>query len=106
MLDKYFLDTDKVHMWWQANIDPSKDEVRIIIFKNYVKNLDGKLLEITGSVDPVVVPQHSMSLLQEFVKNKIQVDFFSYPMHPHNVGGKDRAHLMEKVLTYIIENNK
>ena len=32
ILDKYFLDTDKVHMWWQTNIDPSKDEVRIIIF--------------------------------------------------------------------------
>lgn len=73
---------------------------------NYVKNLDGKLLEITGSVDPVVVPQHSMSLLQEFVKNKIQVDFFSYPMHPHNVRGVDRVHLMKKVLNYIIMNNQ
>jgi len=73
---------------------------------NYVKNLDGKLLEITGSVDPVVVPQHSMSLLQEFVKNKIQVDFFSYPMHPHNVRGVDRVHLMKKVLNYIIINNQ
>ena len=73
---------------------------------NYVKNLDGKLLEITGSVDPVVVPQHSMSLLQEFVKNKIQVDFFSYPMHPHNVRGIDRVHLMKKVLNYIIINNQ
>lgn len=73
---------------------------------NYVKNLDGKLLEITGSVDPVVVPQHSMSLLQEFVKNKIQVDFFSYPMHPHNVRGVDRVHLMKKVLDYVIVNNQ
>ncbi len=73
---------------------------------NYVKNLDGKLLEITGSVDPVVVPQHSMSLLQEFVKNKIQVDFFNYPMHPHNVRGVDRVHLMKKVLNYIINNNQ
>ncbi len=73
---------------------------------NYVKNLDGKLLEITGSVDPVVVPQHSMTLLQEFVKNKIQVDFFSYPMHPHNVRGVDRAHLMKKVLDYVIVNNQ
>ncbi len=73
---------------------------------NYVKNLDGKLLEITGSVDPVVVPQHSMSLLQEFVKNKIQVDFFNYPMHPHNVRGVDRVHLMRKVLNYIINNNQ
>jgi dipeptidyl-peptidase-4 len=73
---------------------------------NYVKNLDGKLLEITGSVDPVVVPQHSMSLIQEFVKNKIQVDFFNYPMHPHNIRGVDRVHLMKKVLNYIINNNQ
>lgn len=73
---------------------------------NYVKNLDGKLLEITGSIDPVVVPQHSMSLIQEFVKNKIQVDFFNYPMHPHNVRGTDRVHLMKKVLNYIINNNQ
>lgn len=73
---------------------------------NYVQNLDGKLLEITGSVDPVVVPQHSMTLLDAFVKNKKQVDFFSYPMHPHNVRGIDRAHLMKKVLDYIIEYNQ
>ncbi len=47
-----------------------------------------------------------MTLLDAFVKNKKQVDFFSYPMHPHNVRGIDRAHLMKKVLDYIIENNQ
>jgi dipeptidyl-peptidase-4 len=73
---------------------------------NYVKNLDGKLLEIIGSVDPVVVPQHTMTLLQEFVKQGVQVDYFTYPMHEHNVRGRDRVHLMEKILNYIIENNK
>ena len=35
-----------------------------------------------------------------------QVDFFAYPMHKHNVTGKDRVHLMTKVLNYVIENNK
>ena len=35
-----------------------------------------------------------------------QVDFFAYPMHKHNVLGKDRVHLMTKVLNYVIENNK
>jgi len=73
---------------------------------NYVQNLDGKLLEIIGSVDPVVVPQHTMTLLRAFVESKKQVDFLSYPMHPHNVRGLDRAHLMKKVLDYVIENNK
>jgi dipeptidyl-peptidase-4 len=26
-------------------------------------------------------------------------------MHPHNVRGKDRVHLMTKILNYVIENN-
>lgn len=73
---------------------------------NYIKNLDGKLLLIHGSVDPVVVPQHSMTLLQEAVKQKVQIDFFTYPMHEHNVGGIDRAHLIKKMMDYIVENNK
>jgi len=73
---------------------------------NYIKNLEGKLLLIIGSVDPVVVPQHSMTLLQEAVKQKVQIDFFTYPMHEHNVGGVDRAHLIKKMMDYIVENNK
>jgi len=72
---------------------------------NYIKNLDGKMLIIHGSVDPVVVPQHSMTLLQEAVKQKVQIDFFTYPMHEHNVRGIDRAHLVKKMLDYIVENN-
>ncbi len=73
---------------------------------NYIKDLKGKLLLIHGSVDPVVVPQHSMTVLQEAVKQKVQIDFFTYPMHEHNVGGIDRAHLIEKMMNYILENNK
>lgn len=73
---------------------------------NYISNLDGKLLLIHGSIDPTVVPQHSMTLLHEAVKNKVQVDFFTYPMHPHNVRGADRIHLIKKMTEYIVENNK
>lgn len=73
---------------------------------NYIQNLDGKLLIIHGSVDPVVVPQHSMSLLQKAVKEGVQIDFFTYPMHEHNVRGRDRIHLMNKILDYIVLNNK
>ncbi|MDX1651884.1 MAG: DPP IV N-terminal domain-containing protein [Brumimicrobium sp.] len=70
------------------------------------ENLKGDLLLIHGTSDDVVVMQHNLALVQEFVKLGKQVDFFPYPMHKHNVGGKDRIHLMEKVLTYILENNK
>ncbi len=72
----------------------------------YLKNLDGKLLIIHGSIDPTVVPQHSMTLLKEAVENNVQIDFFTYPMHEHNVRGRDRVHLMTKVLEYIIDNNR
>jgi dipeptidyl-peptidase-4 len=72
----------------------------------YVKNLEGKLLLIHGTVDDVVVMQHNLALVKAFVDNGVQMDFFPYPMHKHNVRGKDRVHLMRKVLTYIIENNK
>ena len=74
---------------------------------NYAKNLKGKLLLIHGTVDDVVVMQHNLALVKKFVELGNQnVDFFPYPMHKHNVGGKDRVHLMDKVLNYIINNNK
>ncbi|MAZ97159.1 MAG: peptidase S9 [Flavobacteriales bacterium] len=68
---------------------------------NYAQNLEGKLLLIHGTVDDVVVMQHNLSLVKAFVDEGIQMDFFPYPMHPHNVRGKDRLHLMTKVLDYV-----
>ena len=73
---------------------------------NYVKNLKGKLLLIHGTSDDVVVMQHNYALLKKFIEAEKQVDFFAYPMHKHNVTGKDRVHLMTKVLNYVIDNNK
>jgi dipeptidyl-peptidase 4 len=70
----------------------------------YVGNLKGKLLMIHGAEDDVVVLQHNMSFLKACVDKGKQVDFFVYPGHPHNVRGKDRAHLMVKVLNYITDN--
>lgn len=69
-------------------------------------NLKGDLLLIHGTIDDVVVMQHNYALVKKFVDLGIQIDFFPYPMHKHNVMGKDRVHLMEKILTYVIENNK
>ena len=68
---------------------------------NYVENLEGDLLLIHGTIDDVVVMQHNLSLVKAFIDAGIQMDFFPYPMHPHNVRGKDRLHLMTKVLNYV-----
>ena len=73
---------------------------------NYADKLEGKLLLIHGAIDNTVVMQHNFALIQAFIKKEKQVDFFTYPMHEHNVSGKDRVHLMEKVLTYVFDNNK
>ncbi len=73
---------------------------------NHADKLKGDLLLIHGTVDDVVVMQHNLALVKKFVDNGIQMDFFPYPMHKHNVGGKDRVHLMEKVLNYVLEKNK
>lgn len=72
---------------------------------NKTQNLTGKLLTIHGTVDPVVVMQNNLSLLKSFIDNEKQMDFFVYPMYEHNVRGKDRVHLMTKVLNYVIDNN-
>lgn len=72
---------------------------------NFVKNLKGKLLLIHGTNDDVVVEQHNLILIKKFIEAQKQVDYFPYPMHKHNVIGKDRVHLIEKVLQYIIEKN-
>ena len=72
--------------------------------KNHVANLEGDLLMIHGTVDNVVVMQHNMTFQQKCVEEGVQVDFHPYPGHPHNVRGKDRVHLMTKVLNYIKEH--
>jgi dipeptidyl-peptidase-4 len=70
----------------------------------YVDKLQGKLLMIHGADDNVVVLQHNMRFLKACVDKKIPVDFFVYPGHEHNVRGKDRVHLMNKIITYITDN--
>ncbi|PXZ43846.1 S9 family peptidase [Sanguibacteroides justesenii] len=65
------------------------------------KDLKGKLLICQGAVDPVVVWEHSLSFIRECIKNNVQVDYFPYPCAEHNVRGRDRIHLMQKVTNYF-----
>ena len=68
-----------------------------------VQNLKGHLLMIHGAQDNVVVWQHSMKFLKSAVDHGVQMDYFVYPGHEHNVLGKDRVHLMQKVTDYFDE---
>jgi dipeptidyl-peptidase-4 len=71
---------------------------------NAVKNLKGKLMLIHGTSDDVVVQQHSMMFLKKAIDLGIQVDYFLYPGHEHNVTGKDRIHLLNKISGYFFNN--
>jgi dipeptidyl-peptidase-4 len=68
---------------------------------NKAKDLKGKLLICHGLVDPIVVIEHSLSFVSECIKNNVQVDYFPYPLAEHNVGGRDRIHLMQKITNYF-----
>jgi dipeptidyl-peptidase-4 len=65
------------------------------------KNLKGKLLICQGAIDDVVVWQHSLSFVDACVVANVPVDYFPYPRSKHNVRGKWRVHLMQKVTDYF-----
>ncbi|MCW3083297.1 MAG: family peptidase [Bacteroidetes bacterium] len=71
---------------------------------NYIDNLKGKLMLIHGTQDPVVVWQQSIMFLKACVDKGKQVDYFVYPGHEHNVLGKDRQQLYQKVTDYFMQN--
>ena len=71
---------------------------------DYTKNLKGKLLMIHGGEDDVVLWQHSLQYVEKCIKDGVQLDYFVYPHHPHNVLGKDRVHLMDKISRYFFDN--
>ena len=71
-----------------------------------VGKLKGKLLLIHGLQDPVVLQQHSVMFVRAAIDKGVQVDYMIYPGHEHNVLGKDRAHLYQKVTDYFTQNLK
>ncbi len=68
---------------------------------NKAGDLKGKLLICQGAVDNTVVWEHSLSFIQECIDRNVQVDYFPYPVAEHNVFGRNRVHLMDKVSLYF-----
>ena len=68
-----------------------------------VNDLKGKLLICQGAIDKTVVWEHSLSFVDACIKEGVQLDYFPYPTHEHNVRGQERVHLMQKVTDYFNE---
>lgn len=64
-------------------------------------DLKGRLLLIHGTIDPVVIWQHSLLFVEAAVKAGTHPDYMIYPEHQHNVLGPDRVHLNEVITRYF-----
>ncbi|MDL2212773.1 S9 family peptidase [Bacteroides sp. OttesenSCG-928-D19] len=69
--------------------------------KNMAGNLKGHLLIIHDDHDDTCVPQHTLSFMKACVDARTYPDLFIYPGHKHNVMGRDRVHLHQKITTYF-----
>ena len=73
---------------------------------NKAKDLQGRLLVIHGAEDNTVVWQHSLEFIERCINNYKQVDYFVYPHHEHNVLGRERLHLYQKMFQYYEDHLK
>ncbi|MCB0819928.1 MAG: DPP IV N-terminal domain-containing protein [Bacteroidetes bacterium] len=73
---------------------------------NSASDLKDRLMLIHGTVDDVVVWQHSQRMVKACVDAGVLIDYMIYPGHPHNVRGKDRLHLYKTISRYLMENLK
>lgn len=69
--------------------------------KNLAGQLKGHLLIIHDDHDRTCVPQHTLSFMKACVDARTYPDLFIYPTHDHNVMGRDRVHLHEKITRYF-----
>lgn len=69
-------------------------------------DLKGRLEIIIGANDPTCVPQHSITFLRACIDAGTQPDFFMYPGDGHNMFGRDRVHLYERITRYFEDHLK
>lgn len=72
--------------------------------KQFAHKLEGHLLIIHDDHDDTCVPQHTLSFIKACVDARTYPDLFIYPCHKHNVSGRDRVHLHEKITRYFDDN--
>lgn len=70
---------------------------------NHTQDVHGKLLICQGAIDNTVVWEHSLSFVQKCIMEGIQLDYFPYPCDEHNMRGKARDHLYDKITGWFTE---
>jgi dipeptidyl-peptidase-4 len=96
-------------MYGERYMDTPQENPEGYAATNLIKQagkLKDHLLLIHGLQDPVVVQQNSVAFVRACIDAGVQVDYMIYPGHEHNVLGKDRVHLYQKVTDYFTEHLK
>ena len=71
-----------------------------------IKNVKCPLLVMHGCQDHTVVWQHTLELMRQAVSDGIEIEYFPYTAHDHNVMGVERVHLWNKLLRFHNQNLK
>jgi len=94
MYGERYMDTpqDNPNGYSNANILNKVDKIKI------------PLLVMHGAQDHTVVWQHTLQLLNAAIAAGVELDYFVYPNHDHNVMGIERVHLWNKILQFHNNN--
>lgn len=71
---------------------------------NKIHKLKCPLLIMHGQQDNTVVQQHSLELLHQSVLDDVQINYFPYTTHEHNVRGMDRVQMWHKIEQFHDKN--
>ena len=71
-----------------------------------IKNVKCPLLVMHGCQDHTVVWQHTLELMRQAVTDGVEIEYFPYTAHDHNVMGVERVHLWNKLLRFHNQNLK
>ena len=75
------------------------------LLRKIQKVTKGNNLYIPGYIDPVVVPQHMLTISQAAIKEGKVIHAMLYPNQEHNVRGGESIHLTKTILDFILKNN-
>ena len=71
----------------------------------YASNMEGNLLIIHGTMDDNVHWQNTITLVDELIRNKKQVQTMFYPGRTHGIsGGSSTLHVYTLMTTYLLEH--
>ncbi len=81
--------------------DSNPDGYQMTSLLPKAKDLTGRVLICQGVLDDTVVWEHSLSFVQECIAAEKRVDYFPYPRERHNMMGRARVHLYDKITDYF-----